>query len=58
MIHHGNEQVEQHHNIDNRVGAKHQHAPESGEDLNAIQLKAVQIYQAKDSPEKGLSCLK
>jgi len=44
MIHHGNEQVEQHHNIDNRVGAKHQHAPESCKDLNAIQLKAVQIY--------------
>lgn len=58
MIHHGYEQIEQDYNVYHRIGSKHQHAPEAGEDLNAIQLEAVQVDQAKDSPEEGLSGLK
>lgn len=51
MIHHGDEQVQQHHDIDDRICAEHEHAPESGEYFDAVQLKAVQIHQSEYRPK-------
>jgi Rad3-related DNA helicase len=58
MIHHGDQKVQEHDNIDDRVGPEHQHSPEPGEALDASQLKVVQIDEAKHSPEQCLSRLK
>jgi len=58
MIHHGNQKVQEHDNIDDRVRPEHQHSPEPGEALDASQLKVVQIDEAKHSPEQCLSRLK
>ena len=58
MIHHGDQKVQEHDNIDDRVSPEHQHSPEPGEALDASQLKVVQIDEAKHSPEQCLSRLK
>jgi hypothetical protein len=58
MIHHSDQKVQEHDNIDDRVGPEHQHSPEPGEALDASQLKVVQIDEAKHSPEQSLSRLK
>lgn len=57
MIHHGDEQVQQHDNIDDRVRAKHQHSPEPRKDLDAVQIEAVQVDQSENGPEQSLGCL-
>ena len=51
MIHHGDEQVEQDDNVDDRVAAEHEQTPESCETLDAGQLKVVQIDETESSPE-------
>jgi hypothetical protein len=58
VVHHGDQKVQQDHDVDDRVCSKHQHAPEPGEALDASQLKVVQIDEAKHGPEQCLSCLK
>ena len=58
MIHHGDQKVQEHDYIDDRVGPEHQHSPEPSEALDASQLKVVQIDEAKHSPEQCLSRLK
>jgi hypothetical protein len=54
MIHHRDEQVQQHHDIDDRIAAEHQHAPESSENLDSIQFEAVQVHESEHGPEKRL----
>lgn len=51
VIHHGDEQVEQDDNVDDRVAAEHEQTPESCETLDAGQLKVVQIDETESSPE-------
>lgn len=51
MIHHGDEQIQQDHDIDHRVGAEHEHAPEASKDFNSVQLETVQVDQTKNGPE-------
>ena len=40
-----------------RKAAKHDESPKSGELLDPRQLKVVEVYQPKGSPEKCLTCL-
>ena len=54
MIHHGNQQVEQHNDVDQREASEHDEAPEPGELLDPGQLEVVQVYQAERRPEQGL----
>lgn len=35
VVHHGDEEVQEDDNVDDRVSSKHQHAPEPGETLDA-----------------------
>lgn len=58
MIHHGDEQVEQHDDVDDGVRAEHEHAPEAREDLDAVQLERVQVHQPEGRPEQRLHGLK
>ena len=51
MIHHGNQQVEQHNDVDQREASEHDEAPEPGELLDPGQLEVVQVNQAERSPE-------
>ena len=54
MIHHGNQQVEQHNDVDQREASEHDEAPEPSELLDPGQLEVVQVYQAERRPEQGL----
>ena len=56
MIHHGNQQVEQHDDVDQWEAPEHDEAPEPGELLDPCELKVVQIYEAECRPEQGLRC--
>ena len=55
VVHHGDQQVEQHDDVDDGEGAEHDEAPEPGELLDAGQLKVVQINQTKYGPEQCLN---
>ena len=55
VVHHGNEEVEKHDNVDDGEGAKHDEAPEPRELLDPGQLKVVEIYQAEGRPEQSLT---
>ena len=54
MIHHRDEQIEQHNDVDDGEAPKHDEAPEPGELLDPCELEVVQVYQAERRPEKGL----
>ena len=54
MVHHRDEQVEQHDDVDDGEAPKHDEAPEPGELLDPRELEVVQVYQAERRPEKGL----
>ena len=54
MIHHRDEQIEQHNDVDDGEASKHDEAPEPGELLDPRELEVVQVYQAERRPEKGL----
>ena len=54
MVHHRDEQVEQHDDVDDGEAPKHDEAPEPGELLDPRELEVVQVYQAERCPEKGL----
>lgn len=58
MIHHGDQEIQEDDNVDDRVSAEHQHAPESGEHFDAVQLEALEIHQAEDRPKERLRGLK
>ena len=57
MVHHGDEQVEQHDDVDHREGAEHEQAGEARELLDASQLEVVQIDQTEDGPKQSLGGL-
>ena len=57
MVHHGDEEVEQDGDVDGGVAAKHEHAPEAGERLEACQLEVVQVDETKNGPEQRLHSL-
>ena len=54
MIHHRDEQVEQHDDVDDGEAPEHDEAPEPGELLDPCELEVVQVYQAERRPEQGL----
>ncbi len=54
MIHHGNQQVEQHDDVDQWEAPEHDEAPEPSELFDPCELEVVQVYQAESRPEQGL----
>lgn len=54
MIHHGDQEIQKDDNVDDRVSTEHQHTPEPGEHLDAVQLEALEIHQAEHRPEERL----
>lgn len=58
MIHHSDQEIQKDDDVDDRVSAEHQHTPEPGEYLDAIQLEALEVHQAENRPEEGLRGLK
>lgn len=54
MVHHGNQQIQQHDDVDDSVRAEHEHAPEAREDLDAVQLEGVKVHQSECCPEESL----
>ena len=57
VVHHSDKKIEQYDDVDDRVAAEHQQAPESSKSLNAHQFKVVKVNQTKSSPEQCLRCL-
>ena len=57
MIHHCDQEIEKHDDVDDGEASKHDQAPEPGELLDPRQLKVVQVYEAKWRPEQCLCCL-
>ena len=57
MIHHGDQEIEKHDDVDQWEAAEHDETPEPSEFLDSCQLKVVQIYQTKGGPEQSLRCL-
>lgn len=43
VVHHCNEKIEQYDNTYDRITAKHQHPPKSGETFNSSQFKVIQV---------------
>lgn len=58
MIHHGDQEIQENDDVNNRINTEHQHAPEPGEHLDAVQFEAVEVDQAENRPEERLYCLK
>ena len=54
VIHHGDQEIEKHDDVDDGEAAEHDETPEPGELLDPRELEVVQVYQAKRRPEKGL----
>ena len=54
MIHHRDQEIEKHDDVDDGEAPEHDEAPEPGELLDTRQLKVVQVYQTKWRPEKRL----
>ena len=52
--HHGDEHVEKDDDHDARIDAEHQQADEHGECVFLVDLKGLQIDQAKGAPEERL----
>lgn len=57
MVHHGDEQIEQHNDVDNGVRTEHEHSPEPCEYLDSVQFKTIQVHQAEHGPEQRLGGL-
>ena len=55
VVHHGDEKVEQHDDVDHGEAAEHDEGPEPGELLDPGQLEVVQVDQAKSRPEESLT---
>ena len=47
MVHHCNQEVEKHNDVNDGEASEHDEAPESGELLDPRQLKVVQVYESK-----------
>ena len=57
VIHHGDQEIEEDDDVDQREASEHDETPEPGELLDSTQLKVVQIYQTKSRPKQSLRCL-
>ena len=57
MIHHCDQKIEKHDDVDQWEAAEHDETPKPSELLDSTQLKVVQIYQTKGGPEQSLRCL-
>ena len=57
MIHHGDEEIKKHDDVDDGEAAEHDETPESREFLDPCQLEVVQVYQTESRPKQCLSCL-
>ena len=57
MVHHGDEEVEQHDDVDHGERAEHEQPREPRELLDPRQLEVVQVDQAEDRPEERLTRL-
>ena len=57
MVHHGDEEIEQDNDVNQRKATEHDEAPEPGELLDAGQLEVVQVDQTESGPEQGLRSL-
>ena len=57
MIHHGDQEIQQDDDVDDREAPEHDETPESRELFDSCQLKIVQVYQAKSGPKQSLRCL-
>ena len=57
MVHHGDEEVEQHDDVDHGERAEHEQPREAGELLDPRQLEVVQVDEAEDRPEERLARL-
>ena len=51
MIHHRDQEIEKHDDVDDGEASKHDQAPEPCKLLDPRQLKVVQVYEAKWRPE-------
>ena len=47
VIHHGNQEIEEHDDVDHGEAPEHDEPPEPGELLDPRQLEVVQVYEAK-----------
>ena len=54
VIHHGDQEIEKHDDVDDGEAAEHDETPEPSEFLDSCQLKVVQIYQTKSRPKQSL----
>ena len=54
VIHHGDEKIEEHDDVDDGEAAEHGHTPEPGELLDSRQLEVIQVDQTKACPEQSL----
>lgn len=43
MIHHGDEEIQEDNDVDDGIGAEHQHTPKSREHFDAVKLEALEI---------------
>ena len=54
MVHHGDQEVEQHDDVDDGKAPEHDEPPEPGKLLDVCQLEVVQIYETKSCPKQRL----
>ena len=57
MIHHGDEEIKKHDDVDDREASEHDETPESREFFDSCQLEVVQVYQTESRPKQCLWCL-
>lgn len=55
--HHGDQQVEEHNDVDHGVRAEHEHGPEPREGAQTHQLEGVQFNETERGPKQGLGGL-
>ena len=54
MVHHGDEEIEQDNDVNQRKATEHDETPEPGEFLDPSQLEIIQVYETKSRPEQSL----
>lgn len=50
--HHSDQEVQEHNNVDDVVGAIHEETPEPRECFDARQFKIIQVHQTERGPEE------
>lgn len=57
MVHHSNKEIKKHYDVDHGIRPEHEHPPEAGEGLDALQLEVGQVDEAEGCPEQRLGRL-